>query len=281
MKPIYIQMGIMALSAYGLYSSGMMYSGLGDYKALMMLQRYQSKKSWKERMLENVSRIVPPPNWYLGDWISAEAGEDRERLWASQILRTISWISVLTLMLFLKFGFLSFLTLLLGVTDIFNSHFVSRHLSREREELLLRELPQLIQYIRHAYLTGGDLLSTLEKYRRICREPFLSEIEKLLMDMRTGNQQLALIRFNSRFDQPLLNALINGLSKMEQGGDQETFFELISKEVQNKLNSLTMEKLRARPRTIKLCSLGVICCFILLLAYPALMHILQSIKIFS
>jgi len=72
-----------------------------------------------------------------------------------------------------------------------------------------------------------DVLKILTSYRRVAGKDFGAELDQTIADMKTGNYENALIRFETRIGSPMLSDVIRGLIGVLRGDDQRMYFKMI------------------------------------------------------
>lgn len=73
-----------------------------------------------------------------------------------------------------------------------------------------------------------DVLKILTSYRRVAGKDFGAELDQTIADMKTGNYENALIRFETRIGSPMLSDVIRGLIGVLRGDDQRMYFKMIT-----------------------------------------------------
>lgn len=102
------------------------------------------------------------------------------------------------------------------------------------------ELPQFMMTIVEALQFDRNITSTCDKYRLVAGPLFKKELDRLVLDMKTTNQEQALLSFADRIGIETLTSFITGLVSESRGVNQAEY--LIS--VENGLRQEMKENLR-------------------------------------
>jgi hypothetical protein len=256
-----------------------------DKRALKMVSRLGKKrKTIRERIRYIILKHITVPRYYIEKFNpllkKTNKGLDAKQFYVDQIIQICIWIVVFIFAIMVSLEIIAVAIILLSIADIFNRQIKVMDEAKEYEKKVLIELPQLIQYIVLSINTNQDLISILDKYRKISNEPLLSGIERLLTNLNTSNFSDALIKFEKYFEMDEIRTLVSGLIKVEQGIDQRTYFYLLEKDVRAKVNKYKIERINKKPAKFRINSTLVLVGFILMIAYPAFMYIYSQIKLF-
>jgi len=259
--------------------------GVFDKRALKMVSRLGKKrKTIRERIRYIILKHITVPIYYIEKFNpllkKTKKGLDAKQFYVDQIIQICIWVVVFIFAMMVSLEIIAVAIILLSIADIFNRQIKVRDEAKEYEKKVLIELPQLIQYIVLSINTNQDLISILEKYRKISNEPLLGGIERLLTNLNTSNFSDALIKFEKYFEMDEIRALVSGLIKVEQGIDQRTYFYLLGKDVRAKVNKYKIKRINKKPAKFRINSTLVLVGFILMIAYPAIMYIYSQIKLF-
>jgi Flp pilus assembly protein TadB len=139
---------------------------------------------------------------------------------------------------------------------------VDEFLKKSREEIE-NELPRFVNTLSASLKSTRDVVSILEIYKESTKGSFKRELEITTGDMKTGNIELALTRFETRINSSMLSDVIRGLIGVIRGDDNLLYFEMLSHD----FKELEIQRLKAevmkRPSKIKRYSMMLLGCFIL------------------
>ncbi len=104
---------------------------------------------------------------------------------------------------------------------------VQEQLKKKRESIEF-ELPRFASTLKQELVSSRDVLTILESYTRNAGEAMKAELEKTVADMRSGNYEAALIRFESRISIPALSDITRGLVGVLRGDNNVSYFDMLS-----------------------------------------------------
>ena len=169
--------------------------------------------------------------------------------------------------------FLAFLMALFGILSVlvfFKEFDAVSDIVRQKKEEIEWELPRMVDSILQEFRHHRDLVRILENYKESAGGQLKKELEITIADMKTGNIENALIRFDGRLGIPGLSSIVRGLLAVVQGEDGIFYFQML----QHDLKALEFQKLKrlalTRPDKMKrytglIVVLFVILCFVMLI----------------
>lgn len=90
-----------------------------------------------------------------------------------------------------------------------------------------RELPEFVATISAQLLNSRDVVRIMQDFSKNTQPNFKKELQKTVKDMESGSYELALSRFGSRVNSPILNNVIRGLDGVLKGNDEVTYFKVL------------------------------------------------------
>ncbi len=133
-----------------------------------------------------------------------------------------------------------------------------------RREKIEYELPRFVATLTQELQASRDVLSILETYQKSAGEAFGNELVITIADMRTGNFEGALTRFEARVSSTMLSDVVRGLIAVLRGDDGVAFFRMLSHDMKQlelqRLKKLALE----RPPKIRRYSFLLLGCMLLL-----------------
>ncbi|BCJ93548.1 hypothetical protein acsn021_11170 [Anaerocolumna cellulosilytica] len=153
---------------------------------------------------------------------------------------------------------------------------LKEQLRKKREEIEY-ELPRFASTLKQELTSSRDVLSILDNYKKNAGESMKNELEKTVADMRSGNYEAALLRFESRVSLPALSDIVRGLIGVLRGDNNVNYFEMLSHDL-DVLEVQRLENLAGKqPGKIKKYILALLICmmvmYITILAVYAAMSI--------
>lgn len=143
------------------------------------------------------------------------------------------------------------------------SNKAEKKITARREEIEY-ELPRFVATLTQELQASRDVLSMLETYQKNAGAALKNEIVITVADMRTGNFEGALTRFEARVSSAMLSDVVRGLIGVLRGDDGVAFFRMLSHDMKQlelqRLKKLAME----RPPKIRRYSFLLLGCMLLL-----------------
>lgn len=143
------------------------------------------------------------------------------------------------------------------------SNKAEKKITARREEIEY-ELPRFVATLTQELQASRDVLSMLETYQKNAGAALKNELAITVADMRTGNFEGALTRFEARVSSAMLSDVVRGLIGVLRGDDGVAFFRMLSHDMKQlelqRLKKLAME----RPPKIRRYSFLLLGCMLLL-----------------
>lgn len=115
---------------------------------------------------------------------------------------------------------------------------------RKRSRRLAGELPQFMRTISQTLRYNRDLLGIVKQYRYVAGPELRAELDILVTDMQTSNQEQALIRFADRLRIDDLTTFVNGLVSESKGYDQVEFLRSTERD----MRKTSLERLKTEAK---------------------------------
>jgi len=168
----------------------------------------------------------------------------------------------------------------LAVTLWFASYYTAFDFVKKRKKIIEAELPRFAMAIAQNLENDRDVLKILISYRRIAGKEMANELDQTIADMKTGNYENALLRFESRVNSTLLSDIIRGLIGTLRGDDQHMYFKMICFDMrQIEQNNLKKETSK-RPKQIQKYSMFMLICIIIIYAVVLSTEVINSLGVF-
>lgn len=287
MIPLYALSG--SLFAFGLYRLVQALFGLPISRCVKAVRNIHGKRKWIDRLqvvllpiARLISRMLP-----LSEYKVKRINADLARLRISQspwefVGTAMAKALLLTLigLFFIPLG-MPWLALLTAVAALL-SYFQNMQTVRKRVEALNREiegeLPRLVETLNYTLQDNRDLLTFFEKYRRVAGKALDPELDRLIVDMKTGNQEAALRRMDARLGLPSFAALCAVLCGVHQGVDQHVSLLVLEQDLRTKEREMLRRTMANRPLRIKAASFILTALMILMLLVPLALLIIHNIQ---
>lgn len=168
----------------------------------------------------------------------------------------------------------------LAVAIWFSTYYSAFDYVKKRRKLMEAEIPRFALTIAQNLENDRDVLKILSSYRRMAGKDFAQELDQTVADMKTGNYENALIRFESRVGSTLLSDVVRGLIGTLRGDDQRMYFRMICFDMrQIEQNNLKKEAAK-RPKQIQRYSMMMLFCIVIIYLVVLSTEVLGSLGAF-
>ncbi len=135
----------------------------------------------------------------------------------------------------------------------------------DKEKLKIEyELPRFTREITQELKSTRDVLLILERYKKNAGKTMKRELNITTADMKSGNYETALTRFETRIGSPMLSDVVRGLISVIRGDDALVFFQLLSHD----FKALEIQRLKheasKRPNKIRKYSFLMLGCILMM-----------------
>ena len=168
----------------------------------------------------------------------------------------------------------------LAVALWFSTYYAAFDFVRKRRKLIEAEIPRFALSIGQNLENDRDVLKMLTSYRRVAGRDFAAELDQTIADMKTGNYENALLRFETRIGSPMLSDVVRGLIGVLRGDDQRMYFKMICFDMrQIEQNNLKKEAAK-RPKKIQRFSMMMLICIMIIYLVVLCTEVLSSLGAF-
>ena len=168
----------------------------------------------------------------------------------------------------------------LAVALWFSTYYSAFDYVKKRRKLMEAEIPRFALTIAQNLENDRDVLKILSSYRRMAGKDFAQELDQTVADMKTGNYENALIRFEGRVGSTLLSDVVRGLIGTLRGDDQRMYFRMICFDMrQIEQNNLKKEAAK-RPKQIQRYSMMMLFCIVIIYLVVLSTEVLGSLGAF-
>ena len=138
------------------------------------------------------------------------------------------------------------------------------------------EIPRFVNTLTQELHGSRDILAILETYKRNTTGIFKRELEITIADMKSGNLESALTRFETRIGSSMLSDVTRGLIGTIRGDNNIVYFQMLSHD----FKQLELQRLKAevmkRPAKIKKYSMMMLGCFVMMYLVVMVLQIVES-----
>lgn len=229
---------------------------------LMRMEPYESRKLEKDLQRAGIS--LSPAEYKAKAFVTAG-------------------LVVLISFIFIPLGLtvITLLVMFLGVMLFFKERQAVSEKLKKINGRILEELPRFVRTYNNSLKSSKDILKFMERYQKIAGEDFKYDLDILITDLKTGNTEEALQRFDERVNIPQLSTFISGVIGTSKGVDQETFFYLMEQDMKILASENIKREIAKRPGKIKKATVAVGVMMFILYLYPIFMDLKNGLGIFN
>ncbi len=181
--------------------------------------------------------------------------------------------------LFIPLG-LPWFTLLTAMIGLL-SYSRSMQSIRKRVQKLNREieleLPRLVETLNFTFMENRDLISVFEKYRKVAGKALGEELDRLLLDMKTGSQEKALKEMDARLNIPSFSALTAVLCGVHKGVDQRTSLLVLEQDLRVAERERMRRDMESSPKRVKTACFILTILMITMFMIPIILLIINNL----
>lgn len=275
--------------SFGLYRMAQAAFAFPSGQSIRAIKNIHGKRSLSQRfqnallpLAKLLSKLFP-----MSEYREKRLKEDFKRLRISQNPEDVvsqakarSLLLSLIGTLFIPFGipWLSLLTTIISVL----AYFQVMQTIRKKVEALSREieaeLPRLTETLIYSLQDSRDLILFFEKYRKVTGKALGMELDRLILDMKTGNPEAALRGMDVRLGLPSFSALCAVLCGVHQGIDQKTSLLVLEQDMRTKERETLRRHMEKRPGRIKAASFILTILLIFLFMVPLVILIINNLQ---
>ena len=277
------------LFAFGLYMVVHVLLGLLSRKAVEAIRNIHGKRSITQRLQDTLlpparllAKLFPMSGYKIRrmetDFLRLRITQTPQEF-VSMVLARSLLLAVIGLS-FIPLGipWLSLLTAVAAVLSYFQSMQAIRKKVEAQNREIEAELPRLVETLTYSLQENRDLLAFFEKYRRVSGNTLGTELDRLIIEMKTGNQETALRRMDARLGLPLFSALCAVLCGVYQGVDQQTSLLVLEQDMRARERESLRRSMEKRPGRVKTASFLLTALMILLFMVPLILLIIHNLQ---
>ena len=226
------------------------------------MENYQKRKLEKDLQRAGIS--LTPAEYYAKAYVTAG-------------------LTILSSFLFIPLGLtvITMCVMLLGIMLFFKERQSVKDKLKKINGKILDELPRFVRTYNNSLKSSKDILKFMERYRKIAGDDFKYDLDILITDLKTGNTEEALQRFDERVNIPQLSTFVSGVIGTSKGVDQETFFYLMEQDMKILARENIKREIAKRPGKIKKATVAVGVMMLLLYLYPIFIDLKNGLGIFN
>jgi ABC-type multidrug transport system fused ATPase/permease subunit len=278
-----------SLTALGLFRIAQAVLSLPSGSAVDAVQNIHGRRS----MAEQLQRVFLPLAGLLSklfpmsEYKTKRMEADFSRLNICQTpqeytsaLMAKSLLLVLMGLLFIPLGipWLFLIVAVIAFLSYFNGTQSIRKKVEELNQAIEAELPRLVETLNYSVQDNRDLLAFFEKYRKLAGKALGTELDRLIVDMKTGNQESALRRMDARLGLPSFAALCAVMCGVNQGVDQRVSLLVLEQDMRTKERETLRRSMEKSPARIKAASFILTILMILMFMVPFVLLIISNLQ---
>ncbi len=122
---------------------------------------------------------------------------------------------------------------------------------KETNDAIKSELPRFVRMYNHSRGDNVQFVDIVEKYNRIAGDKFKYDLDMLIMDLKTGNEEAALLNFAERINIPQMTSFVNVVLGGIKGDDIGVSLQLMEGEMKILARENKRRIMQERPGKVK------------------------------
>lgn len=195
---------------------------------------------------------------------------------------TISlWICIASLLMIpLGLKVLTFALFVLSVLIYLKNIDLVKDKIQETNNAIKRELPRFVRMYNHSRGDNVQFVDIAEKYSKIAGEKFKYDIDMLIMDLKTGNEEAALINFAGRVNIPQMTNFVNVVLGSIKGDDMGVALQLMEGEMKALSRENKRRIMQERPGKVKRATVATGMMLLVMYFFVLVMDLVQNTAFF-
>lgn len=277
------------LIAFGLYRLAQAAFAFPSGKTVQTIRNIHGKRGLSQRFQDSllpsarlISKLFPMSEYRRkrleADFARLHISEKPECFVSKAKARSLLLAFIGALFIPLGIPWLTLLTAVVSVLAYFRSMQTIRKRVEAQNREIEAELPRLTETLIYSLQDSRDLISFFEKYRKVAGKALGMELDRLILDMKTGNTEAALRDMDARLGLPSFAALCAVLCGVHQGVDQRTSLLVLEQDMRTKERETLRRLMEKRPGRIKAASFILTVLLILLFMVPLVILIIHNLQ---
>ena len=188
-------------------------------------------------------------------------------------------IGILAIPVFFIFPLLTPLIIALAVLMYFKAAKGVADKIKEKRRRIEYELPRFVPHIEKTLKHNRDVLYILDSYQKNAGQELKHEIGITLADMRSGNYEAALTRFESRVGSSMLSDVTRGLIGVLRGDETAAYWAGLGVKFSDYQRQILKLQAQKVPGKVKRLSMCLLFCFMLIYIVVIGMEIVTSVGV--
>ncbi len=166
---------------------------------------------------------------------------------------------------------------ILGVTVFFHFNNEIKDKLKAKDKLIEAELPKFVRAIVQGLKTEKDVIKLLETYQTIAGEGLKYDIEVLILDLKSGNFEDAMISFDKRVGNSYVSRLTKALISVNRGDNQDSMLNYLISDMGLLAKEMMQRELNKRPGRVKIVVIPTVLLAVGTLFYVIGVHLFTSL----
>lgn len=182
---------------------------------------------------------------------------------SNAIVKSVA-IGILAIPAFFIFKIIGLFIVFIAVVMYFSeSKKITRMIANKRKKIEY-ELPRLVGSIEKTLKHQKGAVYALEAFKDTTCPELKEELEITVADMRSGNEEVALTRLESRVGSTMMSDVTRGLIGVVRGNDMEVYWASTAMKFADYQRQQLKGQANAVPRKVRKLSMALLFCFILI-----------------
>lgn len=277
------------LFAFGLYRIAQAALSLPSGKIIKAIKSIHGRQDTAKRLQNGLlplarllSKLFPMSEYkkkrLQADFLRLNIAQTPQDFVGAVVARSLLLVVIGFLFVPLGIPWLSLITAVVALLAYFQSMQTVRKKMEVQNREIEAELPRLVETLNYTLQDNRDMLAFFEKYRHVAGKALGTELDRLILDMKTGNQQAALRRMDARLGLPSFAALCAVLCGVHQGIDQRLSLLMLEQDMRTKEREALRRSMGKRPGRIKVAAFILTITMILLFMVPLILLIIENLQ---
>ena len=185
-------------------------------------------------------------------------------LYVSQAIVKAMAIGLLAIPAFLVVKLLGLFIVFTAIIVYFTESKKVTKMITEKRKKIEYELPRLVGSIKKMMKHQKGAVYALEAFKDVTCPELKEELEITIADMRSGNEEVALTRLESRVGSTMMSDITRGLIGVVRGDDMEVYWATTAMKFADYQREQLKAQAKAVPRKVRKLSMALLFCFILI-----------------
>ena len=185
-------------------------------------------------------------------------------------------IGLMAIPVFFIFPLLTPVIIALAIMIYFKSSKGVADRIKEKRRKIEYELPRFVAHIEKTLKHNRDVLYILDSYKNNADKELKQEREITIADMRSGNYDAAITRFESRIGSSMVSDVTRGLTGILRGDNTDVYWSGLAVKFEDYQRQLLKQQAQKIPSKVKRLSMCLLICFMIIYIVVIGMEIVNS-----